>query len=230
MKSKEVFYEKSSPVFAGKHCVRKNRIACILVAVCLFAAPVSPAAALEENLAKQVLTEINLARTEPGKYVGFLSEFRNHFKGMLFQIPGMDAPRETDEGVAAVDEAIKFLSRQKPLAPLVWSAGLAAAAADLAREQGESDATGHIGARSGGMLKRIERHGKWKGRIGENIAYGPGDARMMVVQLLIDDGTPDRSHRINLFNSDFGRAGVACGPHPSFERMCVIDFATRFRE
>lgn len=221
---------KSSRIFAGQHSVIKNLNACIFVTVCLFAASLAPAAVPAENPAGQVLAEINLARSEPSKYVGFLREFGNHFKGMLYHIPGMDVPRETDEGVAAVDEAIKFLSHRQALPPLVWSTGLAAAAAELAREQGESDATGHIGARSGGMLKRIERHGKWKGRIGENIAYGPGDARMVVMQLLVDDGVPDRRHRKNLFDPDFGRAGVACGPHPSFERMCVIDFATRFRE
>lgn len=92
----------------------QQRIACILVTVCLFAASVSPAAALDENLAGQVLAEINLARAEPSKYGGFLREYRNHFKGMLYQIPGMDAPRETDEGAAAVDEAIKFLPQEKP--------------------------------------------------------------------------------------------------------------------
>ena len=200
--------------------------ACILVTVWLFAASVSPVVALEENLAGQVLAEINLARIEPSRYGGFLREYRSHFKGMLYHIPGMDAPRETDEGVAAVDEAIGFLSHEKSLAPLVWSMGLAAAASELAREQGESDATGHIGARSGGMRKRIERHGKWQGQIGEN----PADARMMVMQLLVDDGTPDRSHRKNLFNPDFGRVGAACGLHPSFGSVCVIDFATRFRE
>lgn len=230
MKFKELLYDKSNLIFTGRHSAVKNRSARILVTVCLFAASLSPAAAPEENLAGQVLAEINLARSEPSKYVGFLCEYGKLFKGKLYQIPGMDLPRETDEGVAAVDEAIKFLSHQKPLSPLVWSTGLVAAAAELAREQGESDATGHIGARSGGMLKRIERHGKWKGRIGENIAYGPGDARMVVIQLLVDDGTPDRSHRKNLFDPDFGRAGVACGPHPSFESVCVIDFATRFRE
>lgn len=230
MLSKEVICEKIGAIFAKKHSAMKNRIAWILITVCLLATSVSPAAVLGENLARQVLAEINLARAEPSKYAGFVREFRNLFNGMFYQIPGMDAPWETDEGVAAVDEAIQFLSQQKRLPPLGWSAGLAAAAAELAREQGESGATGHIGARSGALPKRIERHGKWKGRIGENIAYGPGDARMMVIQLLVDDGTPGRGHRKNLFNPDFGKTGVACGTHPSFERVCVIDFAARLRE
>jgi uncharacterized protein YkwD len=202
----------------------------ILMAVCLSAVSAHPAAVLEVDVARQVLAEINLARTEPLKYAGFLREIRGYFKGKDYHVPGTDSQKETYEGVAAVDEAIRFLSRQKSMPPLVWSAGLSVAAAELVMEQGKSGATGHNGAQSGGMLARIERHGMWKGRIGEAIAYGPNDARMIVMQLIIDDGISDRAHRNNLFNQDFGSSGVACGPHPDFGSVCVIDFATRFRE
>lgn len=80
------------------------------------------------------------------------------------------------------------------------------------------------------MRERIERHGKWERRIAENIGYGPNNARSMVMQLIIDDGVPGRGHRANTFGTAFGTAGVACGPHPRFESMCVIDFAGGFRE
>lgn len=79
------------------------------------------------------------------------------------------------------------------------------------------------------MQERIERHGSWQGRIGENIAYGPNDSRSMVMQLIIDDGVPGRGHRKNQFNTVFGVAGIACGPHPHFGGMCVIDFADKFK-
>lgn len=206
------------------------RTIAILLAVFLSALSAPPAAVLEDDVARQVLAEINLARTEPLKYAGFLREIRGYFQGKDYQIPGTDNLKETHEGVAAVDEAIQFLSRQKPMPLLVWSAGLAVAAAELVMEQGKSGATGHNGAQSGGMRARIDRHGMWKGRIGEAIAYGPNDARIIVMQLIIDDGISDRAHRKNLFNPDFASSGVACGPHPGFGSVCVIDFATRFRE
>jgi uncharacterized protein YkwD len=81
------------------------------------------------------------------------------------------------------------------------------------------------------MQERIERHGTvLQGVIGENIAYGPSDPRRLVMQLIIDDGVPDRGHRKNLYNSKFNSAGVACGPHPDFGTMCVINFAKGFLE
>ncbi len=198
--------------------------------VYLFAMFVTPAAALEEYLARQVLAEINLARTEPLKFAGFLREFRRCFQGKSYRMPGTSTLIETSEGVAAVDEAIRFLSHQKPLPPLVWSAGLAAAAAELTQKQGRSGATDHGGMSGSGLRKRIERHGTWRKRIGESIAYGPDAPRTMVMLLLIDDGVSDRGHRKNHFNPAFGSAGVACGPHPRFGGMCVIDFSDGFRE
>jgi uncharacterized protein YkwD len=196
----------------------------------LLLALVVPAAAKDASLAKQVLAEINLARTNPRVYAGFLREFRSRFLGNSYTLPGSRVRVLTSEGVAAVDEAIRFLSRQRALPALTWSAGLGAAAAELAGEQGETGATGHGDAGNNGMRERIERQGKWERSIAENIAYGPDNPRSMVMQLIVDDGVPGRGHRKNQFNPAFGTAGVACGPHPRFGNICVIDFAGGFRE
>jgi len=199
------------------------------LALYMFLALISPAFALDQNLSRQVLAEINLARTQPKSYAGFIRQFRTQFTGKNYELPGSTTRVQTNEGVKAVDEAIKFLSRQKPVPPLAWSDGLSAAAGELAEEQGSSGDTGHTGRQSRGTRERVERHGDWLARIGENIGYGPEDARNMVMQLIIDDGVPDRGHRKNFFSPLFTTAGVACGPHPRFRSMCVVDFAGGFR-
>ena len=200
------------------------------ITTCLLLLLVAPASAGEESLAGQVLAEINLARTAPRTYAGYLRELRGRFRGKSYLLPGSSARVITIEGRGAVDEAIKYLSRRKPLPPLGWSDGLAAAAAELADEQGRSGATGHVGRQSGGTKQRIERHGRWERQIAENIGYGPKSARDMVMQLIIDDGVKGRGHRKNIFAKAFTIAGVACGPHPRFDTMCVIDFSGGFRE
>jgi uncharacterized protein YkwD len=171
---------------------------------------------------------VNIARTAPRTYADYLRAFRRRFIGRSFRLPGSRALVRTSEGVNAVDEAIRFLSNQRPLPPLSWSKGLAAAAADLVVEEGSSGTVGHTGNLSGTPRKRIERHGTWQGEIGESIFYGPGAARFVVMQLIIDDGVSDRGHRKSLFTRAFRLAGVSCGPHPRFGKMCVIDFATVF--
>lgn len=201
----------------------------ILNLICLVSVLAAQAFAVDKDAGRQVLAEMNLARTKPHVYAGYMREIRKNFRGKSYRMPEKNTFLQTSEGVAAVDEAIRFLDRQKPLAALVWSPGLASAAADLVKEQSSSGTTGHNGKRSGGMRERIERHGTWSGSIGENIAYGPFNARLLVMQLIIDDGVPDRGHRKNHFSTAFNVAGVACGSHPDFEGMCVIDFAGRFQ-
>ena len=187
------------------------------------------AVAAPSSLAQQFLVETNLARTDPRRYAGYLRDLRRHYQGKIYSLPGSDAMVMTSEGVAALDEAVSFLSRQAPLSPFAWSRGLDEAAADLARDEGQTGQIGHAGSRSGDMQERIERHGTWTRRIAENIGYGPDTARLMVMELIIDDGVAGRGHRKNIFSRGFAVVGVACGPHSVYRIMCVMDFAGGFQ-
>ncbi len=202
-----------------------NLIKIVCCSLLLLALANSLAAAEPNALARQMLAETNLARSEPRRYAGFLRDLRREFRGKLYGAPGSDTMVMTSEGVPALDEAIRFLGKQAPLPPLAWSQGLAEAAADLVRDQSSSGEVGHTGSRSGDMRERIERHGKWLRQIAENVGYGPDTARLMVMQLIIDDGVPGRGHRKNIFAGGFAVAGAACGSHAVYRNMCVMDFA-----
>ena len=79
----------------------------------------------------------------------------------------------------------------------------------------------------------MNRYGRWQRTIGENMAFGdfrPEDARMGVMQLLIDDGVPGRGHRANVINPAFRSIGVSCGPHPAHDLSCVIVYAGGYQE
>jgi uncharacterized protein YkwD len=187
------------------------------------------AAAEQGGLAQQMMAETNLARTAPQRYAGYLRDLRRQYRGKNYLMPGTNSMVMTSEGVTALDEAVRYLQSQTPLAPLSWSQGLAESATDLVRDEGQSGEVGHTGNRSGDMRERIERHGTWQGRIAENIGYGPDTARLMVMQLIIDDGVPGRGHRKNIFTRTFKAAGAACGPHPQFRNMCAMEFAVGYR-
>ena len=197
--------------------------------VCIFLILLATAAeAAQSDLARQMLKETNLARTQPRRYAGYLQNLRRQYSEKNSQMHGSPELALTSEGVAAIDEAIEYLTHQHSLPPLAWSQGLADAAADLVRDQGQTGEVGHIGT-SGDTLERIERHGSWDKRISENIGYGPNTARRMVMELIIDDGVPERGHRKNIFTRSFSVAGAACGPHPVYQNMCAMTFAVRFK-
>jgi len=204
--------------------LRAFTVSILLVALGASGAPAA------DDLARQVLNEMNLARTAPARYAQYIKELGTHFHGKVLRLPNSAHMIWTQEGKSAVDDAVRALAKQKPVRPLAWSDGLADAAGDLLKEQERSGSVGHTGKTSGGMRERIERHGSWSGRISENIGYGPiTTGRLMVMQLIVDDGVRDRGHRKNIFDPDVRVAGVACGPHPEYGTMCVTDFAAEFK-
>ena len=79
---------------------------------------------------------------------------------------------------------------RRPMAPLRWSKGLAAAAADHVRDQGPIGGLEHRGTDGSDPARRASRHGRWVQGMAENIAYGENPAREVVIQLLVDDGVP----------------------------------------
>ena len=182
--------------------------------------PQTPAPELK--LAQEVLAEMNRLRVDPEGYVAVLADYRGQFDGDLVIRPGR-VTIQTQEGVAAVDEAIRSLRRQPALSPLEPDAVLRLAAADLVRDQGETGETGHVSSDGLDFGARMARRGG-DPYGGENISYGYDTAREVVLQLLIDDGVPSRGHRANLLGPRFARAGVACGPHPVMDHLCVVDY------
>src|SRR5688572_12324763 len=70
------------------------------------------------SLEAEVIAEINQARANPEKYAVYLEESKKYYKGKSYLPPSRQKPMTTSEGLAAVDEAIKFLKASSPLAPL----------------------------------------------------------------------------------------------------------------
>lgn len=181
-----------------------------------------------EVSASAVVREMNLARTNPSAYARFVEDMRTHFRGNLLVLPGRTALR-TREGVAALDEAIRFLRNARPQPPLTVSPGMCQAAADHCADQA-SGGRGHDGSDRSSPGDRLSRYGRWTARWGENVSYGKSSAREIVLALIVDDGLKGRKHRKNIFSPDFGYAGAAYGPHARYRSVCSIEFAGGFLE
>ncbi len=162
----------------------------------------------DDDDAREVLAEMNLARTQPREYARIVA-------------------RSARPGRAAT-EAVHFLQKVAQLPPLRHSSALAGAAREHVSEQGARGAVGHSGRRGESPFRRIARHGTWLGSVGENIDYGGGSARATVIRLIVDEGTLFRKHRANIFSRAFRVTGIATGAHARYGSMCVMDFADGF--
>jgi len=177
------------------------------------------------EIERQVIIEINLVRTDPSEYARkYLVPMRSYYHNKLLQYPGEFAI-STVEGRRALDDCIKELQTYKSLLPLSPKNGLTLAARDHAKDLATTGKTGHTGSDGSTMVDRLNRYGRWKISIGENIAYGHEDSRKIVTSLLIDDGVLSRGHRRNLLDETFKFVGVAVGRHRIYKCMCVINFA-----
>ncbi len=177
---------------------------------------------------RAVVREINKIRVFPREYAKYLRALGTHFEGTLWRLRN-HVPIRTHEGRAAVLEAAEFLEKVQPVPGVVaFSEGLHLAAWDHVADQGPTGQTGHVGANGSTFRQRIEGRGQPGSLIGEVINYGDETPRMMVIQLVIDDGVPGRGHRKNIFNPDFKVAGAAIGPHKTYGTMVVVDMADAF--
>lgn len=181
------------------------------------------------NLEREVVAELNLARTQPKLYADFLLAYSKLFVGRELRERG-EITIMTIEGRNAVNEAIMFLKNQKSLPSLNASQGMSFGAKDMIRMQETTPQIGHKGRDGSSFSDRISRYGTWSGSCAENIDYGYNNARRIVMALIIDDGVRNRGHRKSIFDQGFKRVGVACGRHQRYQYMCVIELAVGYTE
>lgn len=195
------------------------------------AGPVTaPVAAPGRPTVEQVLAEINLARANPAAYAEFLTALRPLFKGNLYTHPGQPTIA-TNEGVAALDEAIAYLRAQPSVPAVQMAKGMCHSASDHVLDVVNNDQMSHKGTDGSMPEDRIARYGTvtGNGQIAENIAYEAYSARDIVIGFIIDDGFARRSHRLNVFSTDFTVVGIGVEGKAAVT-SCVVTFAAGYTE
>ncbi|MDR0707777.1 MAG: CAP domain-containing protein [Treponema sp.] len=173
---------------------------------------------------KDIVFELNKARSDPQRYAEeYIKPRLAYFSGKIYAEPGK--PRiSTNEGMNAVYACIGAMAKQQAAPPLAPERGMSFGAQDHVRDL-SGNVAGHMGSDKSDPAKRMSRYGQWTSTWGENIAYGAATGRDIVIDLLIDDGSPNRGHYNNNMNKAFSKIGVAIAPHKGYGTVCVIDFA-----
>jgi len=179
------------------------------------------------KLENEIANEINIARTQPRWYADLLVSYRRPFyEGTVLRLPGAPKLIQTREGAKACEEAINFLNSLKSLEPIRISPGVSYFA-----KQSLIETAGRGGMQSN-SLQKIKATGRVTvGRLTELMSLGEGDAREMIVRLIISDGDTNRSHRSTLFDPRWKVGGVAAGEHPStYQKVLLIPLLEQFTE
>jgi len=162
------------------------------------------------DLEKDVILEINKARTNPRAYAA------------LYLLPYVTNGTASN----AMKECIMKMKIMKPIVPLQPGKGLTLAAKEWVALQGPSGYIGHDNM----FWDRLDKHCYFWGWKGENISYGYNDAKTIVITLLEDKNVSDRGHRKNILDSRFAYIGVGFGPHKKYGYMCVQDFTGGYKD
>jgi len=183
-----------------------------------------------EKVEQEVILALSLVRRYPLKVVKILEKQLSRFNGNDFYL-GPGQILVTREGKRAVKDAIKFLKEQEPISKLSSKnvLGMKLAAEDHVFDNGTTGSQEHEGSDGSKPYERIERYGTWEKNCGECLWYGESKKGLeMVIDLIVDDGVPDRSHRHCIFTPCYKMVGVKIGQHRSMGMMLCIDFAAGF--
>ena len=127
-----------------------------------------------------------------------------------------------------MQEAIEHLNKQQPVRTLRFNEELAKAARDHVVDTGPKGLVQHESSDGTSVKERLKRYGKIVTCYGENLSFHCETALEVIMQMLIDDGVPNRGHRENLFNDDFRVCGIFTGDHKDFDTVTVVDYAASF--
>lgn len=112
----------------------------------------------------------------------------------------------------------KGLHLLKPLETLHKSA------AHHATDMGTHGMLGHNSTDGTNFTMRIHKFHK-PVLVSENISYGYSDAVSIIMEMLIDEGVKDFTHRHNILGKTFHHIGVSIKPHKNMDFNCVMDFS-----
>jgi len=152
----------------------------------------------EQTLEDSVLIEINRVRSNPIAYSDWLASLRQYYQGNVLQLPSGETIN-TQEGLTALEEAIAFLRTQTPLTPIT--------------------STEQLNIVAQRILKNPERVTTYP-----SSSTNGSSAELIVMQLIIDDGIPDRPNRSRILQPELVNNGIACQSTEDNSNLCVITY------
>lgn len=178
-----------------------------------------------EEFRNKVIDEINFVRKDPQSYANKIRKYTTYFKGKILKVPEL-TPIITSEGSKAFEEAAKVLDNLDSLNELKYSPGLTHTAHDALKEIQKFDDVDKMGDLN--IDSFISKYGEVQGVFAQACDFGSPIPEMVVINLLVDDGDPNRGNRENIISPTFRLIGVSTGSHNVYNSCTVVMFAKHF--
>jgi uncharacterized protein YkwD len=190
-------------------------------------------AANAQDLSKWPADSIQMANTaghtatltqEERKLIQLINLARMDGKAFMkrIAIPYIKANDKDDDEY--VEGLYTDLRNTKGLHLLVPLETLHKSAAHHATDMGAKGGLGHNSSDGTTFTMRIHKFHK-PVVVAENINYGYNDAVSIIMEMLIDEGVTERTHRHNILGKTYRHIGVSIKPHKMMEFNCVMDFS-----
>ena len=176
---------------------------------------------LSDSIEIQLLKEHNKIRNSPSIYISILKEAKKLFRKNNVLHFYNEMPFRTIEGSETINEAINFLSNQKPLKNFILSSELIKSCKDVSNELGKNGIVNH----SKNLPQYIEKYCEWGGMLCENLDFGTKQAQNIMIKLLLCDGIKQRFQRLNIFKPELKYIGISQNSHIKYGICTVIHYA-----
>ena len=175
----------------------------------------------------QVLNEINFARMHPDEFLEKLEELNStiHNDNCLY-VEGVPFLYTNLKG--SLEDAIDFLSKQKPLPGLVYNKTITQACDYLLDELIIHDGLDDDESNKYSLENRLSKFGEPFGETYELIDYGMFDPEFIVINFILCDGEIQKYERNVIFNPKIKCLGIAASILPSDKICTVINFCEEF--
>ena len=175
----------------------------------------------------QVLNEINFARMHPDEFLEKLEELNStiHNDNCLY-VEGVPFLYTNLKG--SLEDAIDFLSKQKPLPGLIYNKTITQACDYLLDELIIHDGLEDDESNKYSLENRLSKFGEPFGETYELIDYGMFDPEFIVINFILCDGQTQKYERNVIFNPKIKCLGIAASILPSDKICTVINFCEEF--
>lgn len=145
----------------------------------------------------------------------------------VLMLPDADCGIELQDGKESYEQAIKVLKTLKPAPPLVSNVGLNAAAkeylAEIKKVEDPEDVPGEK------FDEIIDKHGSFSGAFSNISEYGGETPKQALINLLVQDGSDEKSNAISFTSDKYKEIGFHCATHNTFRFCTLIFLVTKFK-